>query len=127
MSLETTCKMGQIELQLLTDKNIYSQGETIQAKGKIINKGNDPYTYRGSSTCDNNLYFSISNSDGHDQWAGQGSVDPKWCTDDLRQFQLTPQALIEKEATFPVNHDEDVYNLKCRYGNISVSIPIIVQ
>jgi hypothetical protein len=125
---EVTCKLGHIQFQLITNKPVYNRGDQIQVKGIINNMGSDVYSHKGSSTCDNSLYFSISKTNsGGDEWSGEGSILPKLCTDDLREYQLNPQAKLEKNATFQVNHDRGVYTLMGRYGNLSLAVPIVVQ
>lgn len=117
----------QIKLKVQLAKLSYLAGEQVNVTAVISNTGTELYSHRGSSTCDDSLYCSITGSNSTDSWPGEGNVERNICTDDLHEFHLTAGETIESNASFPVDHKKGSYLLKCRYGKISQTIPIIVE
>lgn len=120
------------------DKIEFTKGEIIKVDAEIQNKGIEIFTHKGSSNCDNTIYFSVMQNNQYSYLTGNGSIQPLLCFDDLQTFNLKPNQKIQKTAEFETQKlinvdniskplDSGEYLLVAKYGPISTNIKINIK
>lgn len=114
-----------VEVQIVTDRQIYSRGSTAKVKFIVTNAAETPlYLSRSLSECSNiegSFSFQILDSDGHDvtNKGCSSDVDPTWQTHVLDQIPnpkqwiaLQPGEIFGKASAFQVPKEKGTYTLK---------------
>jgi hypothetical protein len=137
-TLTISSTLKDISFDLTIDKLEYTLGEEINVQAEIKNNSKEEFVHHGSGTCDNTIYFFIRGVNETEFFVGEGSIHPRACTDDYREFRLESGGSLKESVSFFTRIKDDLngkekeaekgeYTLVAKYGAVRVSLPIVIK